>query len=128
MPLNRETLETYGSNWYSETNQELIYDFYLRPNEKQEPLDTPFVMQIRRLDHAVNAEEARYLYRIVDSVNGQKTGTLQELAAAFESGTDPQQVIRFKYGNKITVLDRQKADAAHPEILKQYGIPKDRNL
>ncbi len=128
VPLNRETLETYGSNWYSETNQELIYDFYFRPNEKQEPLDTPFVMQIRRLDHAVNAEESRFLYQIIESANGQKINTLQELASALESATDPQQVIRFKYGNVITVLDREKAEAAHPEILKQYGIPKDRNL
>lgn len=128
VPVNRETLETYNKNWYTEINQELIYDFYFRPIEEGTPFDEPLVMQIRRLDHAVNAEEARYLYRIVDSVNGQKISTLRELASAFESGTDPQQVIRFKYGNKITVLDRQKADAAHPEILKQYGIPKDRNL
>ncbi len=128
VPVNRETLETYGNNWYTEINQELIYDFYFRPIEEGTPFDEPLIMQIRRLDHAMNAEESLYLYRIVDSVNGQKTSTLQELAAAFESGTEPQQVIRFKYGNKITVLDRQKANAAHPKILKQYGIPKDRNL
>jgi len=128
VPINRETLETYGENWYTEIPQELIYDFYFRPVEEGTAFDEPLVMQIRRLDHAVNAEEARYLYRIIDSVNGKKTGTLQELADAFESGTDPQQVIRYKYGNRISVLDRQKADAAHPEILKQYGIPKDRNL
>lgn len=128
VPLNRETLETYGQGWYSEINQELIYDFYIRPIEEAEPFDTPFVMQIRRLDHAVNAEESRFLYQIIDTVNGQKVSTLKELATTLETGTSPQQVIRFKYGNVITVLDREKADAAHPEILKQYGIPKDRNL
>ena len=128
VPLNRETLETYGQEWHTGINQELIYDFYYRPIEKDEPFNTPFVMQIRRLDHAVNAEESRFLYQIIDTVNGQKINTLTELATALETGTSPQQVIRFKYGNTVTVLDREKADAAHPEILKQYGIPKDRNL
>ncbi len=128
VPLNRETLETYGQNWYTDVNQELVYDFYYRPIEEYEPFDSPFVMQIRRLDHAVNAEESRFLYQIIDTVNGQKINTLNELATALETGTSPQQVIRFKYGNLITVLDRKKADAAHPEILKQYAIPKDRNL
>ncbi len=128
VPVNRETLETYGKNWYAEINQELIYDFYYRPIEEGTPFDEPLIMQIRRLDHAVNAEEARYLYRIVDSVNGQPAHTLQDVASAFESCTNAQQVIRFKYGNKLTVLDREKADAAHPEILNQYSIPKDRNL
>ncbi len=128
VPLNRETLESYGGNWFAETNQELIYDFYFRASEKNEPIDTPFVMQIRRLDHAVNAEEARFLYQIIDSVNGQKVSTLKQLASALETSTTPQQVIRFKYGNTITVLDREKAEAAHPEILKQYSIQKDRNL
>ena len=85
-------------------------------------------MQIRRLDHAVNAEESRFPYRIIDTVNGQKINTLKELATALETGTSPQQVIRFKYGNLVTILDREKADIAHPEILKQYAIPKDRNL
>ena len=128
VPLNRETLETYGGNWFAKINQELIYDFYFRSSEKNEPIDTPFVMQIRRLDHAVNAEEAHFLYQIIDSVNGQKVSTLKQLASALESATAPQQVIRFKYGNTITVLDREKAEAAHPEILKQYSIQKDRNL
>ena len=128
VPVNRETLETYGKNWHTETNQELIYDFYYRPIEEGAPFDDPLVMQIRRLDHAVNTEESRFLYRIVESVNGRETGTLKELTEAFESCTGPHQVIRFKYGNRITVLDRQKADAAHPEILRQYSIPKDRNL
>ena len=128
VPVNRESLETYGNNWYTKIPQELIYDFYFRPIEEGVPFDEPLIMQIRRLDHSVNAEEARFLYRIIDSVNGQKTGTLQELANAFESCTNTQQIIHFKYGNKITVLDRQKADAAHPEILKPYSIPKDRNL
>jgi hypothetical protein len=37
-------------------------------------------------------------------------------------------VIRFQEGNRITVLDRRQADAAHEAILQQYAIPGDRRL
>ena len=128
VPVNRQTLATYSNNWNVEINQELIYDFYFRAIEKHEAFDTPFLMQIRRLDHAVNAEESRFIYKIIDSVNGEKVSTLSELASVLENGDSPQQVIRFKYGNAITVLDRKEADLAHAEILKKYSIAEDRNL
>jgi len=127
-PLNRETLKTYGGKWQSAANAELLYEFFYRPLEDNDFFDTPHVMQIRRLDHAVNAEESRFLYNIIDTVNGKKTGTLQELIDAFESGTEKQHVIRFKYGDKITVIDREKGTAANRKILQGYGVPEDRNL
>jgi len=128
VPLNRNTLMTYGSTWFKNINQELLYEFYFRPIEKDELVDVPHVIQIRRLDDAVNAEESRFLYQIVDEVNGKKISTLKDLAEAFEQCTAPQHIIHFKYDNAITVLDRKKADAAHVKILKNYAIPKDRNL
>jgi len=127
-PLNRETLKTYGNNWQSDARAELLYEFYFRPIEENDPFDTPHVIQIRRLDDTVNAEESCFLYHIIDSVNGKKVGTLRELIDAFESGTEKNHVIRFKYGNKITVIDREKGDAANLDILRRYGVPKDRNL
>jgi len=128
VPLNRATLMTYGSSWFTDVNQELLYEFYFRPLEKDEPVDVPYVIQIRRLDAEVNAEESRFLYQVVDKVNGKKIHTLQDLAGAFEGCTNAEHVIHFKYDNAITVLDRKKADAAHSKILKKYAIQKDRNL
>lgn len=128
VPLNRKTLATYGADWYSQINQELIYDFYYRPIEEKQPFDVPMVMQIRRLDDVINVEESRFLYKVIDSVNGCKVMTLEDLISVFEAAHGDQQVIRYKYGNMISVLDRKKADAANLEILRKYGIPKDRSL
>jgi S1-C subfamily serine protease len=125
-PLNREVLKTHSSNWIANAPQELIYATYYRPLIEHEFYDTPRVVQIRRLNHEVNAEETRYLYRIIESVNGKPIQTLQELAEAFEGNREDQHVIQFEQGNRTTVLDRKKADAAHEEILRQYAIPKDR--
>ena len=128
VPVNRETLNTYSDNWVVDAPQELVYEYYFRPLIEHDYLDTPHVMQIRRLNHAVNVEEGKHLYRIIESVNGQPVSTLEELAQAFESNTNRFQLIRFKYENQITVLDRAAADAANPVILKEYAIPKDRRL
>ena len=105
-----------------------MYETFYRPLIKHDFLDTPHVIQIRRLNHEVNVEEAKNVYRIIESVNGEPTPTLESLIKAFENNTNDQHVIRFKYNQTVTVLDRKKADAANQEILNQYAIPKDRRL
>jgi S1-C subfamily serine protease len=127
-PLNREVLKTYSDNWIADAPQELIYETYYRALIENDFFDSERVVQIRRMDHEVNAEETRYLYRIIESVNGIPVHTLQDLADAIENNTAEQHVIRFQEGNRITVLDRRQADAAHEAILQQYAIPGDRRL
>lgn len=127
-PLNREVLKTYSNNWVVDAPQELIYETYYRPLIENDYFDTPRVVQIRRMDHEVNAEETRYLYRLIETVNGKKINTLQNIADAFENNEADQHIIRFTHGNRSTFLDRKKADAAHEEILEKYAIPTDRRL
>ena len=127
-PLNLEVLKTYSNNWIADAPQELVYESIFRPLIEHDFFDTDWVIQIRRLDHEVNVEESQYLYSIVESVNGVPVHTLEDLAKAFEENTADQHVIQYQQGNRITVLDRKKADAAHPKILESYAIPKDRRL
>lgn len=127
-PLNMEILESYSSKWMIKAPQELIYETYYRPLIEHDFMDTRHVVQIRRLDHAVNAEETKFIFHIVESVNGKRIHTLKDLVPAFKDNEADQHVIQFKYGNRTTVLDRQQCDAAHDDILKQYAIPKDRRL
>ena len=128
VPLNLEVLKTYSNNWIADVPQELINETYYRPLYEHDYFDTDWVIQIRTLDHEVNVEESQYIYSIVESVNGIPVHTLKELAKAFEENNEDQHVIRYQQGERITVLDRKKADAAHQEILDLYAIPKDRNL
>ena len=127
-PLNREVLKTYSDNWIVDAPQELVYETYYRALIEDGVFDTERVVQIRRLDHEVNAEESRYLYRIIESVNDVEVHTLRDLAEAIEQNQADQHVIRFEQGNRITILDRGQADAAHGEILRKYAIPEDRRL
>lgn len=128
VPLNRETLKTCATKWMVDVPQELVYEMYYRHMIEHDFPDTSQLIQIRRLDHEVNVEEANYLYRIVDSVNGIPVRTLPEIIAAFSGNQGKEHVIRFKYENRMTVIDREKADAANSKILEQYGVPRDRCL
>lgn len=127
-PLNRETLKTYAKGWFTEAPQELIYQLYYKPLIDHARVDEPRVVLTRRLDHEVNAEESNYPYRMVEKVNGKKIQTLEDLAAAFENNQAEFHVIEYETINRITVLNREKANAAHQEILDMYAIPKDRRL
>jgi len=128
VPLNLEVLKTYSDQWVQKAPQELIYEIYFRPLADQIEFDQPRVVQIRRLDHEVNAEESLFLYRLIGSVNGRPVSTLEDLAQAIEQNRDEFHVIRFEEVNGITVLNREKSDAAHAEILEKYAISKDRRL
>ncbi len=128
VPLNLEVLKTYSDQWFQKAPQELIYELYLRPLADQIEFDRPRVVQIRRLEHEVNAEESLFLYRLVESVNGQPVNTLADLEKAIEQNRDEFHVIHFEEINGITVLNREEADAAHEEILKKYAISKDKRL
>jgi S1-C subfamily serine protease len=128
VPLNLEVMKTYSDQWVQKAPQELIYEIYFRPLADRIAFDRPRVVQIRRLEHAVNAEEPLFLYRLIESVNGRPVNTLQDLALAIKQNRDDFHVIRFEEVNGITVLNRQEADAAHEEILKKYAIPRDQRL
>ncbi len=128
VPLNLEVLMTYSDQWVQKAPQELIYEIYFRPLIDHIAFDSPRVVQIRRMEHEVNAEESLFTYRLVDSVNDCPVRTLTDLVQAFEGNQDEFHVIRFEQVDGITVLDRKKADVAHEDILKQYAIPKDRRL
>ena len=79
-------------------------------------------------EHPVNAEMAWFRDQIVERVNGRRIGSLEDLARAFEEHDGEHHLIEFATARRFCVLDRSLAERAHPEILKRYGIPRDRHL
>jgi hypothetical protein len=124
VPLTSELFAALSSSLPSH----LLYEAYLRPfAEPSEVREEPVVL-LRRLDHAANSELAWYVNLVVDEVNGQPIGKLEDLIHAIESEEGPYQVLEFGYFGRMGVLDREVAEGAHQEILDIYGIAKDRRL
>ncbi|MBN1672440.1 MAG: trypsin-like peptidase domain-containing protein [Kiritimatiellae bacterium] len=128
VPLDREYLKTYGPKWVSQADAEVVYEFFYRPLERNERYDKRRVVALRRLDHAVNVDAGCFNNSVVARVNGKEVSTLEDMIEALAANTGKHHVIEYEYYGRITVLDREAADAAHEEILRQYGVAKDRRL
>jgi len=124
VPLDREyadTMSTKGDN-------DILYEYAYRQLETPDAVVPGCVVLYRRLDHAVNATVGMANHLVVASVNGREVHTLEDLVAALEGATGPYQVFEFAHVDRVTVLDRAAADAAHQEILQQYAVFQDRRL
>jgi hypothetical protein len=63
---------------------------------------------------------------VVDKVNGEKIWNLSDLVKKVENSLDPYIIFEDKWDQQI-VIDREKAENTHQEILETYRIPFDRS-
>lgn len=128
VPLQKETLKTFGEKWYTKGDKLLLDAFYEQPLREPPLLLRERVVLLRKLDHPVNGGMAWYRNLVVERVNGRSIDRLEDLIAAVESNQDDFHVFEMAHLRRLSVLDRKPADAANSEILRQYGIAKDRRL
>lgn len=80
------------------------------------------------LADGVNANFRTRGRALVDKINGIRIERLEDVIRAFESPSNGQHVVEFLPKNTFECLERESADKANAQILKTYGIPKDRRL
>lgn len=102
-----------------------LFDNYLTDKiyvERPEP-----VMLTTVLSDEVNTYFAAYAQSIIDEINGVKIRNLQDVAETLkkEDARKDFIVIKLIEKGRPLVLRRDLAEAAHPRIMKTYGIPED---
>jgi hypothetical protein len=112
----------------SDANSELVYELLFRPQGEPGMLKKERVVLLRRLDSSVNANIPFFKNILVDKVNDRTIDSLEDLVRAIEENRAPYHVFEFGYFGRVAVLDRAAADKANAQILKDYGVAKDRNL
>jgi S1-C subfamily serine protease len=125
MDLEFDLLQTLGRNWPQTASRDLVWDQVFREAERPEEADRNVVVLTRVMRHAVNSQMALNTPVGVETINGQKIRSLEDVVAAFASNHGRFHEIRFEGQAGIEALDREQAEAAHPEILRQYAIPSD---
>jgi S1-C subfamily serine protease len=128
MRLEAELLKTLGRNWPRSANRDLVWDQLFREAERPEEADRDVIVLTRVLRHAVNSQMALDPPVAVDRINGRPIGSLADVVAAFAENHARFHTIELEGDAGIEALDREKADAANPGILRQYAIPHDRHL
>jgi S1-C subfamily serine protease len=128
MRLEAELMKTFGRNWPHSANRDLVWDQLFRDAERPDEADQDVIVLTRILRHAVNSQMALDPPVAVARINGRPLHSLADVVAAFEGNHGRFHTIELEDGAGIEALDRAKADAAQPEILRQYAILHDRHL
>ena len=81
------------------------------------------IVLTRILRHAVNSQMAVNLPVGVEKINGRSIRSLEDVTQAFAGNQGRFHTLEFEGDGGIEALDRARADAAQPEILRQYAIP-----
>jgi S1-C subfamily serine protease len=127
VPLNVEILKLFGRNWGTDAPASLRYAYKYKPIEKPTDLHEEPVVFLRRLKHPVNADMPNFKNVLVETVNAKRITNLRDLVVAIESNQGKYHVLEFGKGI-VHVLDAEKVAEANQDIMKQYGIQKDRRL
>ncbi len=128
MDLDLELLKTLGRNWPQTASRDLVWDQAFREAERPLEADRNVVVLTRVLRHAVNSQMAVGAPVGVATINGREIRSLSDVLAAFAAHHGRFHEIRFEGQAGIEALDREQAEAAHPQILRQYAIPSDHRL
>jgi hypothetical protein len=79
------------------------------------------------LPDPINTYLVPFRSSIVDEINGQKIGTLQDLARAFEQPAD-RFVVKVLGDGPPIVLDPKKVEEARERIKTRYNVLQEQNL
>ena len=127
MPLDRELMKTLGRGGPGGADRNLIWHQLYREAEQPETVDREVVVLTRVLRHSVNSQMTFPGPVAVARINGVAITVLADVPGALAAGGGSFLTIEYEGSAGFEALDRAQAEAAHAEILKQYGIPKDRN-
>ena len=126
--LSLDFMKTFGRNWADAANAELVYELYYRRHEfPNETRSEPIIMAAVLAD-PVNANLTVRSRTLVDRINGIRITNLEDVIKAFDTVKNDQHVIEYLPNHSFECLDRAEADKANLNILKTYGVPKDRRL
>ncbi|MCG6923468.1 MAG: trypsin-like peptidase domain-containing protein [Acidobacteria bacterium] len=128
VPLDAEVLKMFGRNWAQTANRDLVWHQLFREAERPEEADREVIVLLRVLRHPVNSQMTFNGPVAVEAINGLPIRSLEDVVEAFNSGEGRFDEIAFEGDAGIEALDREKARAAHEEILQQYAITRDRKL
>jgi S1-C subfamily serine protease len=128
MRLEQELLNTFGRSWAQSANRDLVWHQLFREAERPEEADREVIVLTRVLRHAVNSQMSLNLPAPVERINGRTIRSLEDVVAALGENHGKFHMIELEGDAGIEAIDRERANAAQAEILRQYAIPHDRHL
>lgn len=129
VPLSRDYIRTIGAGWGEPQNADIMYELFYRRHESADTARSEPIVLASVLSHSINANFSVRGRALIDKINGVKIEKLEDVIKAFETETGKaEHLIQFHPDTSFEGLDRAEAAAANDDIMKLYGIAKDRRL
>jgi S1-C subfamily serine protease len=126
--LSLDYLKTVTHDLGDPTAQALIYELAYRHIEDPAHWRPDPVVLASILDDPVNANLSTRGEAMVDTINGMKINSLDDVPKAFAAGDGPFAVVDFLPDHHFEVLRRDDAEKANPDILDIYRVPAQSRL
>lgn len=128
-PLSLDYMRDAGrDNTDTSGGTDLTYELFYRSRELPETARTEPVVLSSLLSDEVNANFTVRGYQLVDRINGIRIEKLEDAIRAFETSTNAYDLIEFGRRGVFECLNHADAVKANADILKTYGVPRDRHL
>lgn len=127
-PLSLDYLRDAQRDFTDSSGSDLTYELFYRNREQSETARTEPVVLSSVLSDEVNANFTVRGYQLVDRINGLRIDKLEDVIRAFETSTNAFDLIEFGKRRVFECLNHADAVKANADILKTYGVPRDRHL
>ncbi|MFC1781184.1 PDZ domain-containing protein [Planctomycetota bacterium] len=128
VPATRNFLETWGSRWPQDIPFYLryLYSYSMDLNEDRQLKE--YVVLSKIMPDEVNAYVYDFRNQVVESINGRKIYSLDDLYTALKQTDEPFYTIKYLGTNSVLRIDAQTAQLRHKLIIDKYNIPAEAYL
>jgi S1-C subfamily serine protease len=128
VPVSRNFLETWGSNWLPDVPHPMRYLFYYSQQLNQQHQRLEYVVLGEILPDEVNQYCGKFKYQPVEKINGMDIWSLADVKKAIENPDGNFCMINFMYLDWPLIIDLEKGQTRHNAILQQYQVPADARI
>ena len=123
VPLTRDFLTTWGSEWWQDAPSHLVSIY---ENEIRSPARSEIVVLQKVLADRVNQGYHGFEALAIDRVEERKIRHLRDLIRVIESATG-EFIHFYGHNDSVIVLDRDRVDKAKDRVMRRYGVAFDRS-
>lgn len=128
VPASRNFLETWGRQWPKDIPFSLRYLYSHSAQLNTDRQRRQYVVLSAIMSDEVNAYAGEFRNHVVESINGIKIHSIEDVQNAFTQTTDRFYEIEFMGNNRLLPIDAETARRRHKLILENYHIPAEAYL
>ncbi len=121
MELSRPYLQEWGSDWWKDAPQRLVYYDAFQSEIPKDRGKIVFISQVLPSPDTIGYEGLDNL--VVSKVNGREIRSLDDLAAAIKEPVDGFQKIELEEDPGVVFLDAAAIEANQHGLIKKYALP-----